>query len=251
MSVGILLRQARESSGMSLEELAAITCIRRNIIRDLEADDFRSSGGLAYARGHLRSIAKALQANGDLLVDEFNAMNEDFNRPMIDLLSENNATPIRPAHKSLSFSLMAKVAAVVVALLIAIPTAGSFFHSTTKKPTVTSTTNVVKDQVATDPTLTSSGTTAVATKTTPVAITVTAVNGSTWLGVTNSSGTQVFGGKLAKGISQSFDDSQLINVTIGNAGAVDLNVNGKDVGIAGTTGEVVHLQFGPGSSSQG
>ena len=53
------------------------------------------------------------------------------------------------------------------------------------------------------------------------------------------------------GQSKSFDDSQLINFTIGNAGAVDLNVNGRDAGAPGATGEVVHLQFGPGASSQG
>ncbi len=52
---------------------------------------FQSSGGLAYARGHIRSIAKVLHANSDLLVDEFNEMNQEFNRPMIDLLNENNA----------------------------------------------------------------------------------------------------------------------------------------------------------------
>ncbi len=51
---------------------------------------------------------------------------------------------------------------------------------------------------------------------------------------------------LPKGTTHSFDDSQLINFTIGNAGAVDLNVNGKDAGSAGSIGEVVHLQFGPG-----
>jgi hypothetical protein len=94
-------------------------------------------------------------------------------------------------------------------------------------------------------------TTAVATKTSPVSVVVTANAGATWLAVTDSSGTQIFSGMLQSGASQSFDDSQLINFTIGNAGAVDLNVNGKDVGTPGARGEVVHLQFGPGATSQG
>jgi len=80
---------------------------------------------------------------------------------------------------------------------------------------------------------------------------VTASSGSTWLAVTDSSGAQLFVGNLVTGQSKSFDDSQLINFTIGNAGAVDLNVNGHDAGAPGATGEVVHLQFGPGASSQG
>ena len=216
MSVGILLRQARESAGMSLEELSEATCVRKTVLRDLEDDNFESSGGLAYARGHIRNIAKVLHANGELLVEEFNSMNQDFNRPMIELLSENNVTPSVRSESRISFGALGKVAAIIVALVIAIPTAASFVHSAKKPP-------------ANRP---------------PTA-------GSTWLAVTDSSGAQIFSGMLANGSSQSFDDSQLINLTIGNAGAVNLNVNGKDAGAPGTRGEVVHLQFGPGASSQG
>ena len=246
MSVGILLRQARESVGMSIEELAQETRIPRKILNDLENDDFQSSGGVAYARGHIRSIAKVLNANSDLLVDEFNVMNQEFDRPMIDLLSENSATPARREGRKVSFGLMAKVAAVAVALLIVVPTAASFIHSPAKSPPRTS-----RHYVVTPPVTTSPGTTAVATKTSTVSVVVTANLGSTWLAVTDSSGTPIFSGMLEMGKTKTFGDNQLINITIGNAGAVDLNVNGKDAGTPGTTGEVVHLQFGPGASSQG
>jgi cytoskeletal protein RodZ len=251
MSVGILLRQARESAGMSLEELSELTCVRQSVLRDLESDNFQSSGGLAYARGHIRNIAKVLHANAELLVEEFNAMNQDFNRPMIDLLSENSVTPTVRRETRISFSVLGKAAAVIVALVIAIPTAASFVHST-KKPATPRPTSAPLALVSTTTTTNSnSDTTAVATKSSPVSVVVTANAGSTWLAVTDSSGTQIFSGMLANGTSQSFDDSQLINFTIGNAGAVNLNVNGKDAGTPGTRGEVVHLQFGPGASSQG
>ena len=253
MSVGILLRQARESVGMSIDELVAKTSIRRSVLVDLENDNFQSSGGLAYARGHIRNIARVLHANSDLLVDEFNAMNQDFNRPMIDLLSENNVTPVRRPRRKVSFGLMAKVAAVVVVVLIAVPTAASFNHPTKKAPASPGTQTAT---TSTSPTTSTSNgapsdTTAVATKTTPVGVVVTANAGSSWIAVTDSSGTLIFSGTMKQGTSQSFDDTQLINFTVGNAGAVNLNVNGKDVGAPGVVGEVVHLQFGPGASSQG
>ena len=57
MSAGLLLRQARESVGMSLEELSEIICVRRTVLNDLENDNFESSGGIIYARGHIRNIA--------------------------------------------------------------------------------------------------------------------------------------------------------------------------------------------------
>lgn len=256
MSVGILLRQARESVGMSIEELAEATCVRRTVLLDLENDNFASSGGLAYARGHIRNIAKVLHANADLLVDEFNSMNQDFNRPMIDLLSENSVTPSVRKESRISYALLAKVAVVVVVLVVAIPTAASFVHSAKKKDARTSTAALALQTNSTSTTTSitgaaPSGTTAVATKTSPVSVVVTANAGSTWLAVTDSSGAQLFVGNLVTGQSKSFDDSQLINFTIGNAGAVDLNVNGRDAGAPGATGEVVHLQFGPGASSQG
>ncbi len=254
MSVGILLRQARESLGMSLEELSTLTYVRRAVLNDLESDNFLSSGGTAYARGHIRTIAKVLHANEELLVEEFNSMNSDFNRPMIDLLSESSVTPSQGKEFKVSFGSMAKVAAVVVAFLIAIPTGASFIHSPKKsvpRPSIaklqSTTTNSTTSTTGGAP----SGTTAVATKTSPVAVVITATSGATWLAATDSSGAQIFSGMLARGASQTFDDSQLINLTIGNAGAVDLNVNGRDAGAPGTTGEVVHLQFGPGAPSQG
>ena len=256
MSVGILLRQARESVGMSIEELSEATSVRRSVLLDLENDNFESSGGLAYARGHIRNIAKVLHANGELLVEEFNSMNQDFNRPMIELLNENSVTPVIRKGTKVSYGLLAKVAVVVVALVIAIPTGASFIHSSKKKTPRPTTAALALQTTATTSTTSTTGaapdgTTAVATKTAPVAVVVTANAGSTWLAVTDSSGAQIFSGKLALGATQSFDDSQLINFTIGNAGAVNLNVNGKDAGSPGTTGEVVHLQFGPGASSQG
>ncbi len=254
MSVGILLRQARESVGMSLEELSTLTYIRRAVLQDLENDNFNSSGGFAYARGHIRTISKVLHAHEELLVEEFNSMNSDFNRPMIDLLDENNVTTSKRREIKVSSGSMAKAAAVVVAFLIAIPTAASFIHSSKKsdsKPTSSNT------SVQSTPTISTSsstgnaliGTTAVAIKTSPATVVIAANTGSSWLSVTDSTGAQIFSGMLERGASQSFDDSQLIDFTIGNAGAVDLNVNGKDAGTPGNAGEVVHLQFGPGTTS--
>jgi cytoskeleton protein RodZ len=250
MSAGLLLRQARESVGMSLEELSEIICVRRTVLNDLENDNFESSGGIIYARGHIRNIARALHANEDLLVEEFNTMNQDFNRPIVELLNENSVIPVDRKHIKISFGLMAKVAAVVVVLLVAIPTAASFTHTPSKSAAKSPTSSLAPASASTT-SGTLDGTTAVATKSSAVSVVVAANFGSTWLAVTDSSGAQIFSGMLTKGSSQSFADSQLINVTIGNAGAVDLNVNGKDAGAPGTTGEVVHLQFGPGVSSQG
>jgi hypothetical protein len=147
---------------------------------------------------------------------------------------------------------MAKVAASIVVLLIATPTVASFIHPTKKVPTKTNTTSTSTQSLAsTSSTGTPDGSTAVATASNPVAVVVTANSGTSWIAVTGSSGTLIFSGTLPIGTSRTFDDSQLINFTIGNAGAVDMNVNGTDAGTPGAIGEVVHLQYGPGASKQG
>ena len=240
MSIGILLRQARESSGLSLDDVAKRTNIRSRVLQDLEAENFVSSGGNAYARGHIRSIARVLKANPDLLIEEFNQTVGEDDRPMIDLLQENNVGQANGEKKNISYKAMAYAAAAIIALVVLVPTGMSFMH----------TSNSVK-KVAPSQAAAVAPNTAVATKTSATSVVVTAVNGKTWLGVTDSNGNQVFSGQIKQGESQSFNDSQQLNVVVGNAGAVTLNVNGKDAGSPGATGEVVHLQFGPGTSSQG
>jgi cytoskeletal protein RodZ len=240
MSIGILLRQARESAGLSFEDVAKRTNIRSRVLQDLEAENFASSGGNAYARGHIRSIARVIKANPDLLIEEFNQTVGEEDRPMTDLLQEHNAIQPSRERTNISYNAMAYTAAAIIALVVLVPTGMSFLH----------TSNSVK-KVAPSQAPAVAPSTAVATKTSATSVVVTAVNGKTWLGVTDSNGNQVFSGQIKQGESQSFNDSQQLNVVVGNAGAVTLNVNGKDAGSPGATGEVVHLQFGPGTSSQG
>jgi len=47
----------------------------------------------------------------------------------------------------------------------------------------------------------------------------------------------------AEGQVAAFNDSRILKVVIGNAGAVKLNLNGTDLGVAGADGEVVRLDF--------
>jgi hypothetical protein len=46
----------------------------------------------------------------------------------------------------------------------------------------------------------------------------------------------------------SFDASQLLNVTLGNSGAVTVTLNGKSLGYPGAVGQVKYLQYGPGAT---
>ncbi|MSY20068.1 MAG: DUF4115 domain-containing protein, partial [Actinobacteria bacterium] len=49
------LQQARETAGLTVEQISALTNIRAGVIRDLENNSVEICGGIAYARGHIRS----------------------------------------------------------------------------------------------------------------------------------------------------------------------------------------------------
>ena len=243
VSVGLQLRSAREQSGITIEDIANQTFIRPDVIRDLESDRFDTAGGMAYARGHIRTIAKILRLNGDALIADLEVLTGINDRPMIDLLTENNATAPRRERSKISYKAMSGVAAAVIAGLIIVPAVASLTHSTPKKATAPS--------VAPSPQSDAGDLTAVATKTSDVSVVITGTTGNSWVGVTDSAGNQVYSGRISTGQSQTFSDNQLLYFVIGNAGSVNLNVNGKDLGTPGAVGEVLHLQFGPGQSTQG
>ena len=242
VSVGLQLRSAREAAGFTVENIADKTFIRPDVIRDLENDRFDTAGGVAYARGHIRTIAKLVNLDADLLIVDFENLTGVTDRPMIDLLTETSATPIRREMPKLSYKAMSGIAAAVVAGLILVPAISSFTHSSTKKPAVASAPSASSD---------AGNLTAVATKSTDVSVIITGVNGATWVGVTDASGNQIYSGRIVQGATQTFTDNQLLYFVIGNAGAVNLKVNGEDLGTPGAVGEVLHLQFGPGQTSKG
>jgi hypothetical protein len=71
------------------------------------------------------------------------------------------------------------------------------------------------------------------------------VKSYSWISVTAADGTPLFTGQIEKGEVREFTDPQVLRLVIGNAGAVSVNVNGVDTGIAGGIGEVVRLEFTP------
>lgn len=62
--IGVALRQR----GITLDELAQSTRLRRGLLEQMEADDFADTGGDVYARGHLRAIAGVLDMDPQALL---------------------------------------------------------------------------------------------------------------------------------------------------------------------------------------
>src|SRR5579862_5286036 len=73
VSIGDTLADARRQAGLTITQVSQRTCIRETIIRGIERGDFSACGGDFYARGHIRSIARAVGADDEELIREYDA----------------------------------------------------------------------------------------------------------------------------------------------------------------------------------
>ncbi len=241
MTVGSLLKQARKEAGLSIEQLSATSRIRATLINDLEKDCFTSCGGEAYVRGHLRSLAKICGADAVTLLEAYDKIAITDDRTIRDLLNENNAIKPLKIRNPISWKAISTVAAGVVTLGFL----GSFVMNSVQE--TNQSVNVAANTSATTPTQTQDrdNFSAVATKTRDVTIILTATDGLSWISVTDSTGTQLFTGRLRQGESRTFTDNQLLYLVIGNSGAINVNVNGEDLGFLGSVGSVTRSEYGP------
>jgi cytoskeleton protein RodZ len=69
VSLGVMLREAREQLGLSVADVAAQTKFAPRQIEALEADDFENLPETAFLRGFVRSYAKILNLDAQILLD--------------------------------------------------------------------------------------------------------------------------------------------------------------------------------------
>ncbi len=63
LTLGVLLKKARENKGASVEDIAAQLHLRPAIIREIEADNLLEVGAATYVRGYVKNYARAVQAD--------------------------------------------------------------------------------------------------------------------------------------------------------------------------------------------
>lgn len=236
------LQQAREAAGLSVEQISSLTSIRSAVIKDLESNSVNLSGGIAYARGHIRTIARVLNAktgkavniDADLLVKEMEAGQNLDQRTMMQQLAENNVLEVPRERVRIKFSTLATASISILSI-------GFVAQIAINNVSVTNTVVAPKPVAVKAPAVEANTTTV--TLPAGVNLVLTGVSGRSWVGLTNANGEQVFDGQIMAGQIQSFSDPQVLKAIIGNAGAVSIKVNGKDLGVVGSDGQVVRLDF--------
>ena len=240
MSLGALIAKSRNDARLSIEDLAKATNIPITLLRDMENDNFKKCGGETYARGHLRNIAAKLDVNERIFLDLFESEVTSPAKPIREMLNENNVTMPYQEPKRISWKVLAAGSAAALVLFAG---ASIFFSNIDNgtQPEIIPTTSATPTQAAVE-SVTPNGA-ASPEVSGGVTVYLVASRGTTWLSATNENGEVLFSGQVRKGSSKTFTETKQVNLKIGNAGGVDISVNGKDVGSIGNNGDVVNLTY--------
>jgi len=242
MSLGSLITQARKSAGLSIEDLSAATNIRSSLLREMESDSFHNCGGETYARGHIRNIATKLGVDSLIFIAAFEEEQIHAGRSMKDLLVENSVMKQPEKAPKVSWKVLATIS---VASLFVVGLAQIVISNTSSMdipaPIASTTESPTPSPDAPEPTPTEEATVSTGTG---VQLIISAERARSWLFVSDAMGRTLFSGQIARGTTKTFNTDVSLNIKVGNAGGVDLTVNGKKVDSIGGDGEVVSVSYG-------
>ena len=253
-SIGQALRSARIDAGLSVEDVSRTTRVRVPIVQAIEADDFSRCGGDVYARGHIRTLARAVGLDSDELVARYDAEHGGRSvTPEPTALFE--AERIRPEPRRPNWTA-AMVAAIAVVLGFVAFTYFSGGDGDGSGPVAddlpaASPTQTARPTRPPEPTPAPSDSAIAAAPADKVTVKLTAEHGSSWISARDANGELLHEGVLDQGDSRTFTDDEKIDLVVGNAGALKLFVNGKQVDKIGEIGEVQRLTYTKGDPEAG
>ena len=261
--VGDILRRERERQNLSIKDIEKATSIRALYIEAIEKSENDKLPGEVYTKGFIKNYANFLQLDGESLVRQYR--DEVSPVPVVTATEgksdgaaedEPKAEKVVPAPRSTKTSqpvddgnrksMMAAAAVLVCAII------GGFmyyFSSANGGEVATAPieqTEIVEQAATPEPQQPAS--TNVATSVASAAPSMDGVNleakfsDRCWTKVTVD-GVVAYEGTAEQGQSLSWKANDRIDVTAGNAGAIEFVENGVNLGIAGAVGDVIDKTF--------
>ncbi|MFD3942869.1 helix-turn-helix domain-containing protein [Streptomyces sp. NPDC058579] len=253
-SIGRALQQGRIAAGLTVDEVSASTRVRIPIVHAIEEDDFSRCGGDVYARGHIRTLARAVGLDPAPLVEQYDA--DHGGRP-----APTPAAPLFEAERIRPEPRRPNWTAAMVAAIVAVVGFVGFtmFNGTD----TTDGAGAVAEGPAPEKKTTSPTTKPTTTPPRPVpsaiaavpkdkvTVKLTANDDKSWISAKASNGKLLFDGLLLAGESKTFQDDERVDLILGNAGAIELFVNGKKIEEKFESGAVERLSYAKGDPEAG
>lgn len=246
MSLGDRFRAAREQRGLTLSDVAEHVRIRSVYLAAIEEENWKAIGAPVYIRGFLRTYARYLALDPEEAVADFNAGEGAAAVPAPSAASSSKG--YQPQGGSLApliwvagIIAVALIGFVIYLYLTPAHTQQQLAATAAGQPTAPSLSN--PDATAIPATAVTAGASPAAAassqaQTRTLSIHLTAPS---WLRVTVDGNVSIEG-TFPAGTTKTFHGSVAL-VRVGNAGGVELTVDGKPVGKLGGAGDVVEKSF--------
>jgi cytoskeleton protein RodZ len=242
MTLGEFLQKAREDAGFSIDELAHIVNLRPGLIKAMESNDFLPCGGDTYARGHIRNISRITGSNAQELLAMYDAEHSVDSRSIHSQLVDNNAAAIRSENKKLSWKVLVGASLSVVVLIGVAQFAIGGFDSEPATTSMVTEENEPSQSPTPSPTASAAPTSTSSTIGGELTLTIAATRGNSNIDVVIG-GVSVYKGPLFQGESKSFVGETSISIYLGNAGDLDLTLNGEALAPLGDRNQEIRKTF--------
>ena len=244
-SVGEILRRERQAQGREMSEIAEDLCITQRYLRAIEEDDLKCLPGIFFYKSFVKQYASLLGLDDTKLplVLEEEPLPLPGQNPKYAL---RQVDPIVADTNRKYFS--DKRVAVPVAALFVVLLGCSGFYTWWSKASH----GIVSAKSQSGPniavpvvnTSTKNPTVDVTAETGPdggVVLSISATE-TTWLSIT-SEGKKIFSGVLEPTQTKTLRASDVAKMKVGNAGGLDVRLNGKSIGPIGPRGQVREVVF--------
>jgi cytoskeleton protein RodZ len=230
--LGGRFRAAREARGLALSEVADQIRIRSVYLAAIEDANWSAIGAPVYVRGFIRTYARFLKLDPEEAVAAFNRTQPEATAPPAP--SEPAGRALTPPRRS---GLLVWIAGAIAVLLVAFVVYNELTmhgESTAQVPAATEAPTVSAE--ASPPPATPTPIPASAASSLALVL-----SAPSWLRVTVD-GNVSMEGTFPAGTSKTFHGKSAL-VRSGNAGGVEIYVDGKDRGKLGKSGDVVEQSF--------
>ncbi len=268
--IGPILEKKRREKGLSLKEVEQATKIRTRYLEGLEREDPTSLPDPVYARGFLKTYANFLGLNGEQLSREFRdhraprrerQLNSyeglhrgEFDQPLI------NPGGVDDAERSGISG--ATILTIVLAVLVLAIVIGALYYVGSRSTVNTSDSapeeepmvdqevgdgssrddSLREEPVASSETKTGADADSSGDSPETVQVTVRVVGAPT--GLTVLTDGRVASDQYAQpGFSQTFEAQRAVSISTANAGAVEVEVDGQNIGRLGRVGQALTRDF--------
>jgi len=247
--LGERFRAAREARGLSLSDVSEQVRIRSVYLAAIEEEQWKAIGAAVYVRGFLRTYARFLGLDPEEIVQAFNREVPWASAPA----DATSALSSRSERSSKPGTLLLWIAGVVAVLLVAFVAYNAMTMRRESAPVAleSASPSPLASAIATAPAMPAAGSAGPSASPSAPAGAVPVAGGpqtlalvlssASWLRVTVD-GSVSMEGTFPAGTTKTFHGKNAL-VRVGNAGGVEVYVNGKDVGKLGKTGDVAERAF--------